>query len=36
MANKSRIVRDYLNSIGTKNQLFFMFGNTTIDKLINT
>ena len=28
MANKSNILKNYLQNIGIKNQLFFMFGNT--------
>lgn len=29
MANKSNIVREYLNNIGVKNQVFFFFGKTS-------
>ena len=29
MANKSNIVREYLNNIGLKNQVFFFFGKTS-------
>jgi hypothetical protein len=36
MPNKTKIVRDYLNNIGTKNQLFFLFGNTPTENLSNT
>ena len=36
MLNKSNILKDYLNNIGTKNQLFFLFGHMPTPSTSNT
>lgn len=36
MLNKSNILKDYINNIGTKNQLFFLFGHMPTPSLSNT
>jgi hypothetical protein len=36
MANKSNIIKNYLKDIGTKNQVFLMFGNTPNTSVSNT
>lgn len=36
MLNKSNILKDYINNIGTKNQLFFLFGHMPVPSASNT